>query len=120
MWLLVRTTHGPRGHHPRSAGLSMRDDFTPRRPGQRHAGAGVPLVEDYVTGHGAGSAATPIFLRSVTVYPDNPAGRLHQLLTAFRRSSSQYPSAAAWAGPVGLPDSTNASELARRISLVLQ
>jgi hypothetical protein len=42
------------------------------------------------------------------------------LLTAFRRSSSQYPSAAAWAGPVGLPDSTNASELARRISLVLQ
>jgi hypothetical protein len=56
----------------------------------------------------------------VTVYPDNPAGRLHQLLTAFRMNESQYPSAVAWAGAVGLPDSSNASELARRLALVLQ
>lgn len=56
----------------------------------------------------------------MTVYSDNPAGRLHQLLTAFRVNVGGHPSAAAWVGAVGLPDSNNASELGRRLALVLQ
>jgi hypothetical protein len=59
-------------------------------------------------------------LWSVTVYSDNPAGRLHQLLTAFRTNAGGHPSAVAWAGTVGLPDSSNASELTRRLTQVLQ
>jgi hypothetical protein len=52
----------------------------------------------------------------VTVYHDNPAGRLHILLTAFRQSSGQHKIGITWAGLLNTPQ--DAPELFVRLAQV--
>jgi hypothetical protein len=55
----------------------------------------------------------------VTVYFDNPAGRLHRLLTAFQRAASSQPAHGAWATALVVPGNDLAL-LLRRLALVVE
>jgi len=53
----------------------------------------------------------------VTVYTDNPAGRLHGLITTLRKNSSTQPTWQAWAGTLQVP-SDDLAELMRQLAIV--
>lgn len=55
----------------------------------------------------------------MTVYPDNPAGRLHGLLTLFRSNASGQSIPHAWAATLGIPD-VNSPDLLRRLAHVFR
>ena len=55
----------------------------------------------------------------MTVYRDNPAGRLHELVTEFRSKAGQRPISHAWAAVLGIPD-VNSPDLLRRLAHVFR
>lgn len=55
----------------------------------------------------------------MTVFTDNPAGRLHELLTRFQRNASQQPVRGAWAAALGI-GTDDFPELLRAVALVLE
>lgn len=55
----------------------------------------------------------------MTVYSDNPAGRLHELITLFRRNASTSTIPQAWAAALGIRD-LNSPDLLRRLAHVFR
>jgi hypothetical protein len=61
----------------------------------------------------------PTKLVSVTVYSDNPAGRLYELLTSFRLKAGQHSVPTAWAAALDISN-VNDPELLRRLAYVFR
>ena len=55
----------------------------------------------------------------MTVYSDNPAGRLHELITLFRRNATSQSIPHAWAASLNIPYS-NSPDLLRRLAHVFR